>query len=109
MILKDAMIVWTPARGVFENEPTAGQIAVTTIPQPAELRAHPMSTGACDLDWRETTDVGRRELLQRYFTQFIHRDHLNDTAVRDALGVIEDINTQHLSAKAPPEGDDSWR
>lgn len=107
MNLEEAMIVWTPARGVFETAPTAGQIAITKIPQSPHLKAHPMSAGACDRSWREATEARRRDLLQRYFTQIIHRDRLDEAVVRQALGVIEDVDSRGLSAKAPRDGD-AW-
>jgi hypothetical protein len=107
MMLRDAMIVWTPNRGIWRDRPTAGQIAVTTIPEHPRLKEHPMSTGACDHNWRETDDAGRRELLQRYFTKIIHDDGIGEDAARQVLSVIEDINPAHLSADKPePEDDD---
>src|SRR5258707_12642841 len=103
------MIVWTPDRDDWKNRPTTGGIAVTTIPEAQELKAHPMPGGACDLSWREADDAGRRELLQRYFTQIVHRDGIDQNRAREALSVIEDINPAHLSADKPDPDDDTWR
>lgn len=109
MLLRDAMIVWTPDRDMWQGRPTSGQIAVTTIPEAPPLKAHPMSVGACDLSWREADDAGRRKLLQRYFTQIVHRDGLDQNRAREALSVIEDINPVHLSAEKPDPDDDTWQ
>jgi hypothetical protein len=108
MRLEETMIVWTPDRDDWKARPTTGGLAVTTIPQAEGLRAHPMSVGACDHNWRETDYAGRRQLLQRYFTQIVHRDKLDERRVREALSVIEDINPNHLSADKPDPDDDSW-
>jgi hypothetical protein len=105
MRLEETMIVWTPNRDLWLDKATTGQVAVTTIPEKQELKAHPMSVGACDHNWRETDDAGRRQLLQKYFTQMIHEDKLDETRVREALSVIQDINPDHLSA-AKPDPDD---
>jgi len=106
MILAETMIVWTPNREIWADRPLAGQVAATTIPERPELRAHPMSVGACDLDWRETDDAGRRALLQKYFTQMIHRDNIDEATAREALSGIEDFNPALLSAEAPDPDDD---
>jgi hypothetical protein len=108
MLLKDAMIVWTPDRDLWKDRPTSGQIAVTSIPEAPALKAHPMSAGACDANWREADDAGRRQLLQRYFTQIVHRDGVGEKQARQALSVIEDINPEHLSADRPEPDDESW-
>jgi len=102
------MIVWTPNRDPFKDQPTAGGVVVTTIPEPSELKAHPMSAGACDLSWREADDNGRRALMQRYFTQMVHRDGLKEEAVRAALSVIEDFRGYSFSAAEPDPEDQSW-
>jgi hypothetical protein len=109
MLIKDAMIVWTPNRDIWKDSPTSGQIAVTTIPEAPALNAHPMSTGACDHNWSETDDAGRHELLQRYFTQMIHRDRLDEAVVRRALSVIDDVNPNRLSAERPDPNGTSWQ
>jgi hypothetical protein len=109
MLAKDAMIVWTPNRDIWKDNPTAGQIVVTTIPEASALKAHPMSAGACDHGWKELDDGGRRDLLQRYFTQIIYRDFLEEAVVRKALSVIDDINPSRLSAERPDPRDDSWQ
>ena len=108
MLAKDAMIVWTPNRDMWLGRPTTGQIVVTTIPEATALKAHPMSVGACDLSWNETDDPGRRKLLQKYFTEIIHRDGLHEKTVREALSAVEDINPDHLSADKPAPNDESW-
>jgi hypothetical protein len=108
MRLAETMIVWTPDRDDWKNRPTTGSMAVTTIPEARGLKAHPMSVGACDLSWREADDAGRRKLLQRYFTQIVHRDGLDEKTVRKALSVIEDINPDHLSADKPGPDDKDW-
>jgi hypothetical protein len=87
--------------------PTSGQIAVTSIPEAPPLKAHPMSVGACDLSWQEADDAGRRKLLQRYFTQIVHEDGIDQNRAREALSVIEDINPAHLSADKPYRDDDT--
>jgi hypothetical protein len=109
MLLRDAMIVWTPNRDLWKGKASAGKIAVTAIPEAPALMTHPMSVGACDLNWREADDVGRRELLQRYFTQIIHRDNIDTDRAREALSAIEDINSIHLSEHKPDPNDDSWQ
>jgi hypothetical protein len=106
-MLQDAMIVWTPNRDMWEGSPTAGQIAVTTIPEAPALKAHPMSAGACDLNWRKGDGAERRKLLQQYFTQIVHRDKLDEETVRQALSVIADTNVNQLSAEAPDPDDES--
>ena len=107
MLLKDAMIVWTPNRDIWKESPTSGQIAITTIPEHRPLKQHPMSAGACDDNWREADAAGRRALLQRYFTQIVHRDGISEQVARQALSAIEDINPAHLSADKPqPDNDD---
>jgi hypothetical protein len=102
------MIVWTPDRDMWQGRPTSGQIVVTPIPEAPPLKAHPMSVGACDLSWREADDAGRRELLQRYFTQIVHSDGIDQNRAREALSGIEDINPAHLSADKPDPDDDTW-
>lgn len=97
----DAMIVWTPNRDLWLGRPATGEIAVTTIPEHPSLKRHPMSVGACDLNWRETDDEGRRELMQKYFTQMIHRDHLDETAVRSAIAEIDEFKKINFSAEKP--------
>lgn len=106
MLLRDAMIVWTPDRDMWMGRPTSGQIAVTSIPEAPPLKAHPMSVGACDR-WQEADDAGRRKLLQRYFTQIVHEDGIDQNRAREALSVIEDINPAHLSADKPYRDDDT--
>jgi hypothetical protein len=108
MLLKDAMIVWTPNRDGWLGRPTTGQVAVTTIPSVPSLKKHPMSAGACDHNWREADAARRRELLQRYFTQIVHRDGVNEQVARQALSVIDDINPAYLSADKPDPDDDGW-
>ena len=103
----EAMIVWTPNREPFKELPTVGTIAVTTIPEAPELKTHPMSVGACDLIWRETDDSGRRELMQWYFTDLIHRDFLKEKVVRKALSAIEDFARYPFSAAKPDPNDDN--
>jgi hypothetical protein len=107
MLLRDAMIVWTPDRDMWKGRPTSGQIAVTSIPEAPPLKVHPMSAGACDHDWQETDDAGRRKLLQRYFTQIIHADGIDENRAREALSVIEDINPAHLSVDKPDLDDET--
>ncbi len=109
MLLRNTMFVWTPNRGQWTASPNAGKIVATEIPEAVELRAHPMSTGACDLSWREADDPTRRKLLQRYFTQWVHRDGVTAAVARQALEQIEDVNPNSLSDDAPDPNDDSWR
>ncbi len=106
MRARDAMIVWTPNKELYDNLPNKGQIAVTTIPEPNELKAHPMSVGACDHDWRETDDAGRRELMQRYFTSMIHRDNMDEDSVRNALSEIEDFQGHYFSSDEPTDDEE---
>lgn len=108
MKLREAMFVWTPNRDGWAHKPTAGQVAVTTIPEARALKAHPMSAGACDVDWKESDDDGRRQLLQRYFTQMVHRDGISADTARRAFSQIVDVNPQHLSDAAPDPNDDDW-
>src|SRR5882757_146321 len=108
MLLRDAMIVWTPDRDLWKGKATTGQIAVTSIPEAPPLKDHPMSVGACDHNWREADEAGRRKLLQRYFTQIVHRDGVDQNKVREALSAIEDVNPAHLSDEKPDPDDDTW-
>jgi len=98
----DAMIVWTPNRGDWANRPTAGKVEVTTIPEPPALRAHPISVGACDHDWKDTDDAGRLQLAQEYFSHMIHRDGIDEATARAAFAQIEEFKNHHFSAE-PPE------
>jgi hypothetical protein len=109
MNLKETMLIWTPNRGEWAGRSTAGQVVATTIPEDSSLKAHPMSAGACDLSWKETDDDGRRRLLQRYFTQMVHRDGIAVDVVRTALSKIVDINPLHLSDAKPDANDASWQ
>lgn len=106
MRAEDAMIVWTPNRELYDGMPNQGGIAVTTIPEPSELKAHPMSVGACDHNWRETNDSGRRELMQRYFTSMIHRDNMDEDKVRKALSEIEDFRGYYFSSDEPTDDEE---
>ena len=93
---------------MWQGSPTSGQIAVTPIPESPPLKVHPMSVGACDISWREADDAARRKLLQRYFTQIVHRDGIDQNRAREALSVIEGINPAHLSADKADPDDDAW-
>ena len=106
MLLRDAMIVWTPDRDMWKGQLRSGKIAVTKIPAAPSLADHFMSVGACDLSWREADDAGRRKRLQTYFTQIVHRDGIDENLAREALSVIEDINPVHLSSDKPDTDDD---
>jgi hypothetical protein len=77
----------------------------TTLPEHPSLKKHPMSVGACDLDWREETDAGRLVLMQRYFTQMVHRDFLEESVVRAALDNIDEFKGYPFSSD-PPQQDD---
>lgn len=103
----DAMIVWTPNKEPWTQYPSIGKVAVTTIPEPPELKRYPLSVGACDLDWRETDDLGRRNLMQKYFTQMIHEDGIDESVARAAIAMIDDFSGVYFSADPmPPEVDD---
>lgn len=102
----DTMIVWTPNRDGWADRPTGGKIEVTTIPEPPAFREHPMSVGACDHDWRETDDAGRLALMQRYFSQMIHRDGLDEQTVRAALSQVDEFKNYPFSNEKLPDEDD---
>lgn len=97
----DAMILWTPNREPFQDQSLAGTVSVTTIPEADEMKAHPMSAGACDLSWREADDFGRQELMQRYFTQMLHRDNLNEDEVYRAISNIDEFEGKRFSTEVP--------
>lgn len=101
----DAMILWTPNREPFQDQPLAGTVSVTKIPEANKMKAHPISVGACDLSWRETDESGREELMQRYFTQMIHRDNINEQDVYRAISNIDEFDGKRFSTDAPV-GDD---
>ena len=103
----EAIIVWTPNREPFNDLLTTGQVEVATIPEPRSMKSHPFSVGACDLNWRDTDEQGRRELMQRYFTQMIHRDHIDEQTARKAVDAIDDFRGYHFSAERPGPTDDS--
>jgi hypothetical protein len=109
MLLKDAMFVWTPKRDGWLDRPMSGTVDATTIPEDQELKNHPMSAGACDAAWRETDDLGRRQLLQRYVTQMLHRDHVDEASIMEALGKIEDVNPNIISTAPPDPDDEDWK
>lgn len=66
-----------------------------------------MSVGACDLSWRDTDDVGRQELMQRYFTQMLHRDFIDEAEVYRALSNIDEFDSRKFSSDVPKG--DNWR
>ncbi|MBB3993297.1 hypothetical protein GGR95_000925 [Sulfitobacter undariae] len=103
----DALILWTPNREPFQEMPFAGTVSITTIPEADELKAHPMSVGACDLSWRETDDSGRQDLMQRYFTQMLHRDNINEDKIYQAISSIDEFDGEHFSTDVPA-GED-WK
>lgn len=93
----EAMIVWTPNREPYRKTPMRGKIAVTKIPESAEIREYPMSVGACDLSWQEADDEGRIIMMQRYFTEMIHRDFLDEDEVYSALSEIDEFRGMRFS------------
>lgn len=103
----DALILWTPNREPFQDQPLTGKISVTTIPEPTWMKAHPMSVGACDVNWLEADESGRHHLMQRYFTQMLHRDKLNENEIYRAISTIDEFKGQKFSTEVP-EGDD-WQ
>ncbi|WP_192385759.1 hypothetical protein [Mesorhizobium silamurunense] len=93
MLLKDALIVWTPNRAPFENLPTAGKIAVTTLPEPDALKAHPSSYGASDIEWTQASNAQRHKLLSEKLENIAKDDQLDPSDILDSLGGIDDIDT----------------
>lgn len=87
----DAMFVWTPNRDIWAGRPTAGQVEVTRIPEAPALRAHPMSCGACDLDWREFDDAGRLAFARKLFAQMVLRDNIAENVVRTAFEQVDEF------------------
>jgi hypothetical protein len=107
MLLRDAVLCWTPNRHPFAGYPTAGQLFVTTVPLPRHDYGHVKTYGRVNREWTEATAHQRRSKLQRLFTQMIHEDMLAEADVRKALSVIDDILVVTLSAEAPElEGQD---
>jgi hypothetical protein len=92
MRARDAMFVWTPDRPPFDgpNFPFKGQVAVTTIPEKPDLKLHPMSYGASNLDWREMTDFDRKQKAQALISQMIHDDKIPENRVREAFQQVEE-------------------
>jgi hypothetical protein len=104
----DAVIAWTPNRDPFKWLPTKGEVAVTIVPELKGFEAHPISVGACDLNWRRATDSRRRELMQRYLTRMIYRDGLRPEDVLAAISVVEDFRAVTFSTAKPDPEDKSW-
>ncbi|AZO38795.1 MAG: hypothetical protein EOS81_07160 [Mesorhizobium sp.] len=103
MLAKDALIVWTPNSDLYEGQANRGKVVVTTMPEAPASAAHPMSAGRSDHDWNEADNAGRYNLLQQYFSSMIHDDGIDEHVARQALSVIEDINTATLSAEILPD------
>lgn len=97
----DAMFVWTPDTDACKDWPLKGQIAVTTQPEPTEMKQHPCSAGACDHDWKEADKNGRREILQELITQWVHQDRLPIAAVRDAVVKLDEFADFPFSTQQP--------
>ena len=105
MIALEAMILWTPNREPFLNSSLAGTVVVTEIPEDPLMRMHPMSVGACDHNWVATDEAGRAQLMQRYFSQMLHRDNIPEDTIIDALSNIIEFEDVRFST-ARPDGDD---
>jgi len=103
MNLQDMMVVWTPKREPFENYPTAGKLAVTTIPEPQWMKKHPSSFGACNLEWKDADHEGRIKLLEYCVSRMVFRDNMNEDDVRNALKVLEDVDPLSLQIVEPED------
>ena len=99
----DALFVWTPDREPFLDRkvfPLRGKIATTTIPEHALSKPHQCSSGACDTTW-DIDDAGRRRILQRLVTQWIHEDNIPVDAVRTAVTAVEEYKDFPFSTEKP--------
>lgn len=98
----DALILWTPNLPAYESFPRRGEIDVTTIPEPMELRVHPASVGACDRIWINTDAIGRIALMQRYIHQMIQIDNMDIMKVFEMLSKIDEFRYYPFVAIRPP-------
>jgi hypothetical protein len=99
----DAMFVWTPDRDLYQTKeyPLKGKIHVTTIPESAYTRKHPMSFGACDCGW-EIAD-NRWQMAQRLVTTLLHEDNIPEEEVRRVFMQVEEFATFPFSAEVPED------
>jgi hypothetical protein len=105
----EATFVWTPNRGGWTAYPTAGQVEVTKLPIPHELRGHPMSAGSCELRWRNASDEGRLYLMQRYYIQMIYCDDLDRDLVLATVRQVDEFANHHFSDARPDPDDSCWQ
>lgn len=110
MQAKDAMFVWTPDREPFDRKhfPLKGRMDATTIPESAHNRKHPMSYGACNLDWEEMDDAERLERAQRLVSQLIHDDNIPEPEVRKAFAKVDEFAAFPFHNNPPDHEDDEY-
>jgi hypothetical protein len=93
----DAIIAWTPDRFPNENNPTRGKIIVLNFAEGAEPPMEFACTiGAYFTQWEEIGVSGRRTYIHQMYLEMIREDNLQGSVVRDALSIIDDIDSYSL-------------
>ncbi|MEM6460985.1 MAG: hypothetical protein AAF724_03630 [Pseudomonadota bacterium] len=101
----DAMVVWTPNTSTNRLDPTRGNVAVVSIPEPAETANYLYSDGACVHGWKQTDDGGRMEWMQRTVSGMIHHDKIEEAAIIEAFKLVDEFNPYPFTNK-PPSGNE---
>lgn len=107
--LANAMIVWTPNRGVWltaKNCAPPGSIAVVHGPDDRNAwTRYPLSYGFCNADYQQGDDAYRLQRLADLLEQFKQQDNMDMSHVIEAFRAIEGIEQiKDYKGKSPQGG-----
>lgn len=96
MLLKDAIIVWTPNGRDGAYPSLKGKIAITNVAEEHKWLRHSCSVGANSPYWRDTNHEGRIKLLEEAMSRMVLIQGLSEHIVREIVGHIEDIDIEQV-------------